>query len=395
MLRSLKVLVCLVVVGCGILPTRLPPGRCRSQGDCGSGLTCDLSSEECVCAGPSCGGGGGGGGSGGGGSGDWKCTANSQCQDPPRPFCNADGACVGCSELGAQACAGDAQHPVCGPAGACVECNANSQCTKDPTKPVCDLGANKCAPCTHDSDCAGKGGPGVCRPDDGHCATDAETIYVAAPNGACSSAPDGHASQPFCTLHDGLAVVVAGRALVVVRGAVNSLGAAVTAPAPGVTIVGQQEATIASGTQWGLRVTGATVTVQGITFKTGLDVGVIAEQGAMLRLDRVAVIGNAGGGILLDGAAFDIENTTVTNNGPGTFNGLTSWGGILVNKPPMAGPAKLQFVTVQNNNPVGVACSSAINGMGVLASGNVGVDVIPTCGLSPCSTAGTTCGAQP
>src|SRR6187549_1799369 len=166
MLRSLKVLVCLVVVGCGILPTRLPPGRCRSQGDCGSGLTCDLFSEECVCAGPSCGGGGGGGGSGGGGSGDWKCTANSQCQDPPRPFCNADGACVGCSELRTQACAGDAQHPVCGPAGACVECNANSQCTKDPTKPLCDPASNKCAPCVDlgAQACAGDAQHPVCGP---------------------------------------------------------------------------------------------------------------------------------------------------------------------------------------------------------------------------------------
>jgi hypothetical protein len=47
-------------------------------------------------------------------------------------------------------------------------------------------------------------------------------------------------------------------------------------------------------------------------------------------MDTCAVTNNPGGGILLNGAAFDIKNTTVTGNGPATFGGATAWGGILV-----------------------------------------------------------------
>ena len=74
-----------------------------------------------------------------------------------------------------------------------------------------------------------------------------------------------------------------------------------------------------------------------------------------LRLDRVTVDSCRGGGVLLDGAAFDIRNTTITNNGPGQA-GATAWGGILVNALPATGPAKLSRVTAMDNKQVGIAC---------------------------------------
>ena len=104
--------------------------------------------------------------------------------------------------------------------------------------------------------------------------------------------------------------------------------------------------------------------------------------------------GNSGGGILVDGAAFVIKNTTVTNNGPGT-TGAIVWGGVLVNNPAAAGPAQIQNTTVQGNNAVGISCSSAIQGSGVLATANTSVDIGPACGFTSCVTAGAACGASP
>ena len=50
-----------------------------------------------------------------------------------------------------------------------------------------------------------------------------------------------------------------------------------------------------------------------------------------LRLDRVTVDSCQGGGILLDGAAFDIRNTTRHAATALRQAGATAWGGILVN----------------------------------------------------------------
>jgi hypothetical protein len=102
-----------------------------------------------------------------------------------------------------------------------------------------------------------------------------------------------------------------------------------------------------------------------------------------------------GGGILLDGAAFEIDNTTITNNGPGQ-QGATPWGGILVNSLPASGPANLDLVTIQNNNQIGLTCSGSISGVGVFASGDSGgVDVSQTCNVALCSPLGPACGAPP
>ena len=113
-------------------------------------------------------------------------------------------------------------------------------------------------------------------------------------------------------------------------------------------------------------------------------------------MNGCTVDSNRGGGILLNGAAFDIENTTITGNGPGQFTTGAVWGGILVNKPPAAGPTTLKFLTVQANQEIGVDCSAPVSGAdGVLASLNAGFDIISTCGFSSCGMASMTCGAQP
>ena len=73
-----------------------------------------------------------------------------------------------------------------------------------------------------------------------------------------------------------------------------------------------------------------------------------------------------------------------------------TWGGILIQNAPLTAPTTLMRVTVQNNKQVGLACSAAVDGNGVLASGNTGgVDISPTCCITPCSPAGPLCGAGP
>jgi hypothetical protein len=157
---------------------------------------------------------------------------------------------------------------------------------------------------------------------------------------------------------------------------------------------GTDGVTITSGTVY-LR----NLTVQGVTTtgsQTGI--GINATSGTTLYMNGCKVTGNPGGGILLNSAAFDIENTTVTGNGPGNFGGLTTWGGILVNTPPTGGPITLNLVTVQNNSPVGISCSGTITGTGVLATGNNNSTnpayQISGCGFPSCTAAGTGCGSQ-
>jgi hypothetical protein len=118
----------------------------------------------------------------------------------------------------------------------------------------------------------------------------------------------------------------------------------------------------------------------------------IQATGGTLKLDAVVVDSCAGGGIHLDGAAFDIENTTVTNSGPGMV-GATSWGGVLISVLPTSGITLLKLDTIQGNKGPGVACTGQISGAGIYATGNSTSDVGTSCGFTTCSPTGPTCGA--
>jgi hypothetical protein len=123
--------------------------------------------------------------------------------------------------------------------------------------------------------------------------------------------------------------------------------------------------------------------------------GMVVDGGATLRLDGVTFNNDSKGGLLLDGAAFDIRNSVFTNNGPGTI-GAVAWGGILVQGAAPPGPRNLAQVTITNNMPFGLSCSAAISGSGIYAAGNTGgIDVIPTCAVTTCPQIGAGCGAPP
>jgi hypothetical protein len=114
-------------------------------------------------------------------------------------------------------------------------------------------------------------------------------------------------------------------------------------------------------------------------------------------MDGCTVKDNPGGGILLAGASFDIRNSKITGNGPAQTPGGTNWGGLRIESLPAAGQASLNLVTVQNNLSTGLSCSSAIQGQGVLATGNMTSDIGLACGAAvvSCTVPSPTCGAQP
>ena len=404
----------LVVPAC---TTKLNPGRCNQTSDCTSmaayaGDVCDLdpniqgdgrcvppcnSTTDCqggrICSFDSQGVGRclfpiDGGMSGAGGATSTGGTGGGA---------GAGGSTDGGQDMNTCACVGNT--PVC-LQGSCVQCAASSDCTADATKPICDTTSHTCVACSSDSQCVAKlgttGNPGVCMSQiDGHCATDSETVYVQN-SSACTSTSGsgGTATVPYCSMEPVGIAANATHTLVVIRGPVNAADWTYQrgVGSPETSFVGQQSAVIASATTPGFNMDSGTVYFRSVKFSSSLAVCIQAT-GGTLDLDTVVVDTCAGGGILLNGAAFDIENTTVTNNGPGTFNGLTAWGGILINSPPSTGPTTLDLVTVSMNKQVGVACSQGITGKGVYATQNTGGDVLMACNFSSCSAISSTCGA--
>jgi hypothetical protein len=404
--------------------TALKPGRCDHTSDCASGFYCNLDpapGADGTCMPISTVDGGDAVGDGAvesttpdgasevndaqpdadAGPGDVggevrpQCTKDQDCSGTT-PVCGPLGTCRSCNDLAANFCASRSATPACGPSGACVACATSADCSKEATKPICDLASNTCVACTSDDQCFAKLGanPGVCMShQDGRCATDAETIYVQKSSTCTNGSQGGAAAMPFCSLEPVLIVLSGSRALVVVRGSVTTASWTLQGVPTEVSIIGQQMGAVGAGASPALHVSGGQAYLRGIEMTSALDIGVVADSSSVLRLDSVLVDNSKGGGILLDASSFSIVNTTVTGNGPGTL-GLATWGGIAVQNRPTAGPATLTRVSVTNNKQVGLSCSSAISGMGVLASGNAGgVEISPTCTVTACSPAGATCGS--
>lgn len=326
-----------------------------------------------------------------------ECGTDQDCTtDATKPFCSSAGVCVSCGAALASGGSCAVRMPgkkACSTSGACVECVGNTDCPD--AKPVCSSG-NTCGACAGDADCAGRG-PGVCMShQDGRCASGSETIYVQN-GGSCSDTSGtagGTAATPFCSMQPAVAAVTGTRAVVVVRG---SVAGATSGFGTSVSIIGQSSGAILGSVASALHVTSGTTYARDLKLSSLGSTGLQADSGATVQLDHLLVTGNAAGGIQLDGAAFDIRNTTVTDNMPGTFNGFTVWGGILVNNPPPGGHQSLQLDTVENNKAVGIACSTSIaaGASGVLVTGNTSVDITPTCGFMSCAMSGGACGAQP
>lgn len=331
-----------------------------------------------------------------------ECVTNGDCPSG-KPMCDL-GSCRPCDASrmgdGAACAARDSSRPTCGPNGSCVECTSATSvdCNADPTKPICDLPSNTCVKCSGDGQCVTKGvGPGICMShQDGRCAADSEIIYVENKAGCVSSAlvsMAGSAATPFCEPQLAVDALTVSRRVVVISGPVLGVQWTPVSGAGPVSFIGRAAAVIAPGTGVGIHVSGpAELYARDIIVRNSEQEGLIAESGATLRLDHMTVDSNRGGGILVDGSAFEIQRTTVTSNGPAQATGGVVWGGIRVQSP--GTPASLEFLTVRDNQSTGISCSGGIMGVGVLATGSGGgVDVTAACAIVPCSPAGPTCGA--
>lgn len=222
-------------------------------------------------------------------------------------------------------------------AGACVECVADGDCAAKQAKtPICQ--AHACRACKTDAECPD---PNICMTD-GHCATAGEVVFVEAGSG-CPSA-DGSTSKPYCTLNEGVAHLDGTRGILVVRGGLNgpltisgstgtvfvvgkqnSSGAAQIGAGVGTTAVTVSSGTVSirdlsifnggNSASKGIVVTGSTtLTLANVQVNLGSGLGIQADTGAQLTMDRCSITGNDSGGILINGAGYNIQNTIVAAN---------------------------------------------------------------------------------
>jgi hypothetical protein len=244
---------------------------------------------------------------------------------------------------------------------------------------------------------------------DGRCAADGDAIYVQNTAGCADvdniDGSGGTAAASFCSMTPvANSLAIGTRSLVVVRGTVSgsTLPFGRGAGRSDVSIIGQQSAVIAgNAASPALDLQQGRFYVRGVKISPSASVGINAvvpntSLALTLRLDTVTVDSCQKGGILLDGAAFDIKNTIVTNNGPGQ-SGSTFWGGVFFESAPTAGLTSLSLVSVENNRAPGIVCNAAIgSGSGIFATNNTTGDVAQSCGVSTCSPASPgTCGASP
>lgn len=325
-----------------------------------------------------------------------ECSADHDCRESGRPFCRAK-VCVSCALAEPLACATrSSAAPACAPEGRCVECTQDADCL-DPARPTCNRGMNRCAACSTDAQCAAKPSmavPGICL--SGRCASEEETVFVEDRKGRCGPMGTTCTSRtPCCTPAAAIAQVTGLRRLVVLRGAVE--GVEIDLRSDGaLMIVGQgADAVIHPGTRPGVLLQAGELRMRNVTIDRSGREGIVARTGTVLRLEGVRVQNNEGGGILLDGASFEIVNTVVENNGPAIEGGSVSWGGVYVRAVPPAGSKRLERITVRDNQQVGLVCGGLVAGSGVLATGNTGgIDIAPACGVASCSVGTTGCGAE-
>jgi hypothetical protein len=420
----------ILAAGC----SELKKNRCDHDWDCDQTMQmCDPAAKRCVPKDAGAGGVGGGGEGGAGGLAGHdagvdktpSCLLNASiCTDPNQPFCDDhSGLCRACIE-DMECRKLDATKPVCethgdGP-GVCVQCGGAGDCSSE--RPVCNLASHACEPCKLDSDCS-LFPPNVCKtklasaadaaPPAPRCARPDETIYVGKPpGGACSDTPGagdagagdagapgpGSLSLPFCSMQPALGAIMTTRNVIVVTGSVAAGTWTYADQAKGpLLIVGQNKAKIISSSNPGFSMSSGTVTIRSLTFTSQLTTGIEAS-GGTITLDHVTVDQCVGGGVLFDGASFDVENSAITRNGT-VMDGLVSWSGIYVKTMKTGGTYKLNQVTIAGNDNAGLLCAGPIAGTGVLAYGNGGgVQIATACNVNSCgmSDAGAsmTCGAQ-
>jgi hypothetical protein len=281
--------------------------------------------------------------------------------------CNSDPECASMSET---------KH-ICDLAThTCGECTRNDQCGSD--RPICR--ADTCGTCQTDGEC---GGPGVCM-ENGSCATNSDVIYVQKTSSTCTGGT-GTATDPYCRSQDAVKDL-SSKTIIVIRGTIAvggiDINSTTLASAKGPILIagleGQQGPVIMPGSNdpAGIHVSGMfDVTVRDLKIANGNSTGIAADGNATIHVTRCYVEGNAGGGILLDGAGYEITNTIIAANSAVSTQGCGAWGGVCIRGTvPTGAPSLFQNDTVASNAGPGVACMSAQTIGGSIVSGNGTLD---------------------
>jgi hypothetical protein len=306
------------------------------------------------------------------------CSSDDDCRgNAGGPACNpATRSCVACTAN--KHCSPDAGAGVCDTAAhACVACVTSADCA-DATKPICR--GNACGACKTDGECVDRNGadPGVCMAhQDGRCATDAETIYVQNVSWCSTDAQTGGTkAAPFCRSQVALDRVSPTQRLVVLRGADMSPWTATVSGAQA-TVVGQMGASIVPGVDVGISIVSGDVYVRGVIVDGGHDVGVKVGTGAIIHLDRVIIRNNTKGGLIAQGAGFEVVNSVFDSNG-GSSVGSSSFAGAFLGMTSLPGaPHVFHYNTVINNKDKGVVCEVATQAVSsLLLFGNMTGDYV-------------------
>jgi hypothetical protein len=302
-----------------------------------------------------------------------ECTMDKHCGGT-KPICDTVARkCVECTGMDANDCKGNAKAICNMSTQSCVECLVNATCGA--TTPICDMTSKSCRMCRADAECKGIG-PGVCVDWDGHCATATEVITLQS-GAACVAAP---ASFSFCLSADAAnaLTMTPPRSVLLVKG--PDPVAAIDVPSgvmsPKVLLVGQAGAKIGagSGDVAGVHVKGATMFWVRDLAISGGTVGVVAEMSAELHLTRCAITMNDRGGLRTTNAGFDITNTIVAANGPGSDLGGVTFGGVRLGAVPTGGLSNFANNTVVDNMLIGVSCATPYDTSTSIIFDNVGAN---------------------
>jgi len=337
---------------------------CTIDGDCAADggvlLACDKSGTEAKCV---------------------QCVEAKHCTDPKKPACDIKvHQCVECVGTGTE-CTADSKKSVCNVAAQqCVECIDDTKCTG--TKPICDAAQKSCRSCAADAEC--KDAPGICVDFDGHCATNGQVVFLDR-GGTCDPL-----QSKYCTAASAVAALTAQKPILLISGAmaVGALDLSGAAPDP-VLIVGKAGTSVGagSGDNAGVRIAGVRKAWVRDLKISGGTVGVLADQGSELHLTRCTIVGNMAGGILTNGASFDITNTIVAGNDQGDPMGGVVWAGVRLGDLPTGGKSRFENNTVVDNKQVGISCETPYDVTTNILHGNVGGESV-NCGAAACCGAG-------
>jgi hypothetical protein len=308
-----------------------------------------------------------------------ECTAPKHCTVATKPACDMTAhRCVECVGTGTE-CTFDATKTVCNAAAqTCVQCLDNTKCSG--TKPICDAAQKSCRGCTADSDCKGIG-PSICVDYDGHCAAAGEVITL---QGGASCVAAG---STYCKASSAVAALSSTQPILLVVGS-DPVGA-IDPPvgsANQVLIVGQNGAVVGagSGDPAGVHASGAVkYWIRDLTISGGT-VGIFADQATEVHITRCIVTSNGKGGIKTVGSGFDITNTIVAVNGPGTDTGGVVWGGVRLGDIPVSAIARFDNNTVVDNMQIGISCKDSYDTSTSLVHGNLGGETINCTGALCC-----------